>query len=134
LSGRDREFDPRPGLIALFHLPGFARPRRDRSWGVVSRRSVAGLSCTAGENAELALLDYIAETRKPTRSHLHFNNWYSSEAQAITRENFVEKAARPIFEHLARYGAHLDAMVPDHGWQDGKSFQHIYEPQGKLHA
>jgi len=129
LSGRDQEFEPRQGLVTLSHFPGYARPMGDDSWDIVSKRAVVGISPNPCENAELGLLDYITETRKPTRSHLHFNNWYSSEAKFITRENFVEKTARPIFENLAKYGAHLDAMVPDHGWQDGKSFQYIYEPQ-----
>jgi len=129
LAGRAQEYDPRRGLVALFHLPGYARPQSDGSWGIVSKQAVVGIARTPGENAELALLDYIAETRKRPRSHLHFNNWYSAEAKSITREDFVEKTARPIVEKLARYGAHLDAMVPDHGWQDGKSFSYIYQPQ-----
>jgi len=129
MSGRGREFEPRQGLVTLCHFPGHARVQSDGSCGIVSKTAVVGISRTPGENAELALLDYITETRKPPRSHLHFNNWYSAEAKFITHENFVEKTARPIFEKLAKYGAHLDAMVPDHGWQDGKSFQCIYQPQ-----
>ncbi len=129
LKGRDKEFAPRKGLVTLFHFPGYARERNDGSWGIISKRSVVGISRIPGESAELGLLDYIAETRKPTRSHLHFNNWYSSEAKFITLENFVEKTARPIFENLAKHGAHLDAMVPDHGWQDGKTYDYIYQPQ-----
>jgi len=129
LSGRDREFDTRKGLTTLFHFPGYARRQTDKSWGIVSKQAVVGISRERGETAELALLDYIAETRRPPRSHLHFNNWYSPEAKFITREDFVEAAARPILEHLAKYGAHLDAMVPDHGWQDSKSFRSIYQPQ-----
>jgi len=129
LEGREREFEPRNGLVTLFHYPGYAREQPDESWGIVSKQAVAGICRTPGENAELALLDHVARTRKRPRSHLHFNNWYSSDAKFVTRENFVENTARPIFNRLTQHGAHLDAMVPDHGWQDGKSFQSIYQPQ-----
>ena len=129
MAGRDQEFEPCRGLVTLFHFPGFVRRQSNDAWGIVSKRSVIGISRKPGENAELGLLDYTAETRKRTRSHLHFNNWYSSEAKFITRENFVKRTARPIVEELAKYGVHLDAMVPDHGWQDGKLYDYIYEPQ-----
>ena len=129
LEGRDREFEPRAGLVTLFHFPGYSGKQPDRSWSIVSKQAVVGISRDRGEDAELALLDYIRDTRKPPRSHLHFNNWYSSDAKFITQADFVERTARPIFQQLAKHGAHLDAMVPDHGWQDGKAFHSIYQPQ-----
>ncbi len=129
MEKRDEEFTPRKGLVTLFHFPGYAQEQSDGTWTVVSKKSAVGISSSPNENAELAMLDYISRTRKPVRSHLHFNNWYSSEAKFLTTKNFVEKTARPLVENLARYGAHLDAMVPDHGWQNGKAFDYIYQPQ-----
>jgi len=129
LEGRDREFAPRKGLVSLFHFPGAAERRADGSWGVTSKRAVLGVSRTRGEGAELALLDYIAETRKPTRSHLHFNNWYGALSKTITVAAFVEKTYKPMAAELAKYGAKLDAMVPDHGWENSKTYKRIFEPK-----
>ncbi|MDP6523432.1 MAG: hypothetical protein QGH15_04345 [Kiritimatiellia bacterium] len=117
LEGRDKIIAPRKHLSSLFHFPGYATKQVDGSWGILSKRAVLGLSRKKGDNAELALLDYIAETRKPTRSYLHFNNWYSAEAKKITVKNFVENTYLPMARQLARHGAKLDAMVPDHGWE-----------------
>jgi hypothetical protein len=129
LEGRDGEFAPRKGLVSLFHFPGAAERQRDGSWGVTSKRAVLGLSRTRGEGAELALLDYIAETRKPTRSHLHFNNWYGALSKTVTVEAFVERTYKPMAAKLGKYGAKLDAMVPDHGWENSKTYKRIFEPK-----
>jgi hypothetical protein len=127
LEGRDQIVDPREHLGTIFHFPGFARKQEDGSWGVLSKDAVFGLSATIGDSAELGLLDYINATRKPTRSYLHFNNWYSSEAKRLTRESFIEKTYRPLVRQLRKYGANLDGMVPDHGWETTGT--RIYEPQ-----
>jgi hypothetical protein len=127
LEGRDHIVDPREHLGTVFHFPGFAKKQKDGSWGVLSKDAVFGVSATKGDNAELGLLDYINVTRKPTRSYLHFNNWYSSDAKKLTRESFIEKTYRPIVRQLRKYGANLDGMVPDHGWETTGT--RIYEPQ-----
>lgn len=128
LEGRDLDAAPRDGLVTLFHFPGYAKEQEDGSFGIQSQRAVIGLSRTEGESAELALMDYIAETRKPARSNLHFNNWYSHEARAITVDSFVNDVGKTIVEKLAEQGAHLDNMVPDHGWQRKKDYDTIYQP------
>jgi hypothetical protein len=128
LEGRDIDTAPRDGLVTLFHFPGYAKKQADGSFGVMSKRAVIGLARTPGESAELALMDYIAETRKPPRSNLHFNNWYSHEAKAITVDSFVDDVGKTIVEKLAAQGAHLDNMVPDHGWQRKKDYEYIYQP------
>lgn len=127
LENRDRIFAPRKHLATIFHFPGHAKQLDDGTWGIVSKPAVFGLSATKGEPAELALLDYIHATRKPTRSYLHFNNWYSREAKQLTRESFIENTYRPMAAQLRRHGARLDGMVPDHGWETIGS--RIYEPQ-----
>ena len=127
LKGRDVIHDPREHLATIFHFPGHARKLEDGSWGIASKEAVFGLSATKGENAELGLLDYITATRKPTRSYLHFNNWYSKEAKKLTRESFIEKTYRPMAAQLRKHGANLDGMVPDHGWE--KTGSRIFEPQ-----
>lgn len=129
LDGGDKEFAPRDGLVSLFHFPGYAKKQEDGRWGIASKRFVAGISSKAGDNAELGLFDYIAETRKPPRSNLHFNNWYSLKAKKITIDGFVNDVYKKISTNLAKYGAKLDAMVPDHGWQNSKSFEYIYQPK-----
>lgn len=117
LEDRDRIIVPREHMSSLFHFPGYATKQDNGSWGITSKRAVMGLSRKKGDNAELGLLDYITETRKPTRSYLHFNNWYSAEAKKITVKNFVENTYLPMARQLAKHGAKLDAMVPDHGWE-----------------
>lgn len=128
LEGGDIELAPRDGLVTLFHFPGYAKQQPDGSFGIMSKRAVIGISRRPGEEAELALMDYIAETRKPPRSNLQFNNWYSPEAKAITVDSFVNRIGRTIVEKLKQHGAHLDNMVPDNGWQRKKGFDYIYQP------
>ena len=84
---------------------------------------------TKGDGAELALFDYIAETRKPPRSHLHYNNWYSHEGKNLSVEHFIPNVYKPINDKLKTYGARLDAIVPDHGWQNSKAFEYIFQPK-----
>lgn len=125
----DLELDPRSGLVTLFHFPGYARETAGGGWAVTGKRGVAGLSATAGENAELGLYDYIAATRKPPRSNLHYNNWYSAEGKTVTVENFVNNVYQSFADNLSPYGVTLDAMVPDHGWENTNSFNRIFEPK-----
>jgi hypothetical protein len=130
MQGRDElELAPRTGLVTLFHFPGFPKAQTDSSWAITSKRAVAGLSETAGENAELGLYDYIASTRKPPRSNLHFNNWYSPEAKTVTVDNFVDNTYHSFAENLSPYGVRLDAMVPDHGWENTNSYNRVFEPK-----
>ncbi len=127
LDGRDGDAAPRDGLVTLFHFPGHAKPQADGSFGITSKRAVIGIARKPGEGPELALMDYIAETRKPPRSNLHFNNWYSTEAKAVTVDSFAGRIGKTIVEKLREQGARLDNMVPDHGWQRKKDYQHIYQ-------
>ena len=129
LEGGDREHAPRRGLVTLFHFPGRARRQPDKTWGIQSRTAVIGISRARGEGAEIGLLDYIAETRKPTRSHLHYNNWYSADGKVVSVDGFVHGVYRTIRDRLKPYGATLDAMVPDHGWENSKTFDRIFEPK-----
>ncbi len=128
LAGGDAEATPRDGLVTLFHFPGHAKQQDDGSFGITSKRAVIGISRNPGDAAELALMDYISETRKPARSNLHFNNWYSHEAKAITVDSFVNDIGHTIVDKLKHHGAHLDNMVPDHGWQRKKDFKTLYQP------
>jgi hypothetical protein len=130
MEGRDDlEFAPRNGLVTLFHFPGYARQQVDSSWAVMSKRGIVGISATAGENAELGLHDYIAATRRPARSNLHYNNWYSSEGKAITVNNYVDNIYQSFADNIAPYGVTLDSMVPDHGWENTSSFTKIFQPK-----
>jgi len=131
-DGRDAEFAPRKGLVTAFHFPGHAKARADGGWGITSKRAVMGLSRTPGDGAELALVDYIDATRLPTRSYLHFNNWYSAKAKNLSVPVFVDDVAATIQKQMTAHGASLDGMVPDHGWQNGKTFERIYEPKEGL--
>ena len=128
LEARDIDAAPRAGLVTLFHFPGYAKRLMRGSFGIVSKRAVIGISRKPGEDAELAMMDYISETRKPARSNLHFNNWYSHEAKDITVDSFVNDIGKTLVAKLKQHGAHLDNMVPDHGWQRKKDFQSIYQP------
>jgi len=129
LAGRDKEFAPRKGLVTVFHFPGHARKQPYGIWGIKGKRAVMGISKTPGESAELGLLDYIARTRKPPRSHLHYNNWYSPEGKDLSPDHLLPTVHKPIDEHLKKHGAKLDSIVPDHGWQNSKSFEWIFQPK-----
>jgi len=131
LEGGDREYAPRNGLITVFHFPNKAKAQPGNGWGIVSKRGVIGLPAKPNDGAELALFDYIERTRPRSRSYLHFNNWYTPEAKQLTVDGFGTQLTKSIKEPLARYGARLDAMVPDDGWQE-KNFTRIYE-QSKQH-
>ena len=131
-DGRDREFAPRGGLITLFHFPGYAKRQADGTWAVRSKRAVMGLSRNEGDGAELALKDYIDQTRLPTRSYLHFNNWYSAKAKTLDIPVFADGVARTLQDHMRKHGANLDAMVPDHGWENTKTFDRIFQPKDGL--
>ena len=128
LERRDIDAVPRDGLVTLCHFPGHAKKQAHGSFGIMSKRAVIGISRKPGEGAELALMDYISETRKPARSNLHFNNWYSHEAKAITVNSFVNDVGKTIVAKLKQHGAHLDNMVPDHGWQRKRDYETIYQP------
>lgn len=128
LAEGDAEAAPRDGLVTLFHFPDHAKRQANGSFGIMSKRAVTGIARKASEGAELALMDYITETRKPARSNLHFNNWYSPEAKAVTVDSFVRDVGRTIVEKLKAHGAHLDNMVPDNGWQRKRDFDHIFQP------
>lgn len=117
LEGRDKLVDPRPHTVSVFHFPGFAEKAPDHQWRITSKRAVMGISATPGEPPELGLLDYITETRKPTRSYLHFNNWYSGVARKVSKETFVDTVFVPMQRQFKKYGANLDGMCADHGWE-----------------
>jgi len=127
LEGSDHEYAPRKGLVTLFHFPGYARPQPDGSWGIRSKTAVMGVSRREGEGAEIALLDYIAETRKTTRSYLNYNNWFSGQGKILTVDSFVNHVYRTIRDHLSPYGVNLDAMTADHGWENSKTFTRIFD-------
>ena len=126
-QGRDLEGNLREGLVTCFHFPGYAKEHENGSWSIQSKRAVMGLGKEKGDNAELALLEYIHNTRKPTRSYTHFNNWYTLEAKEITVDNTIKKVFLPMMRNLARYGAKLDAICPDNGWQKTKGYSRIFE-------
>ena len=126
-QGRDLEDNPREGLVTCFHFPGHAKQFENGAWGIQSKRAVMGLSKKKGESAELALLEYMHETRKPTRSHTHFNNWFTIEAKDITVDNTIAKVFIPMMQNLDGYGAKLDAFCPDNGWQKSRDYSRIFE-------
>ena len=128
LEGGDKEYAPREGLVSFFHFPGMAKKQDNERWGIKGKRAVIGIAEKKHDGSELALLDYIEKNRKPARSYLHFNNWYSPEAKQITVDGFVNDIALGIKTNLEKYGAKLDAMVPDDGWQKIRNFERVYEP------
>ena len=128
LEEGEREYAPRGGLNTLFHFPGPAKRQPNGSWGIHGKRAVMGIAENKHEGPELGLLDYIEKNRKVAPSYLHFNNWYTAEAKNIEVENFVHDVATKVKSQLERYGARLDAMVPDDGWHRKSGFKKIYEP------
>jgi hypothetical protein len=125
LDGRDVDQHSRPGLIRLMHFPGAARKLADGSWGIVSKSAVCGVR-DPKLTMELSFTAYIATIRKPIRSFIHFNNWFDPTSKNLSVENFVNKTFIPMRDALAPYGVKINAMVPDHGWQNNAS---IYSPK-----
>lgn len=120
LVGRDREFAAEEGLINFYHFPGYSEKISENNYKIISKQAVVGISFDKSKNADFALLDYINNTRLKPKSFLHFNNWYSIDAKKITIQDFVKNTYLPIKKEFDKYDVKLDAMVPDHGWQDGK--------------
>jgi acetyl esterase/lipase len=120
LDGMNKEFEEKDGLATLYHFPGYAIKNTNGKYTINSKKAVMGISKNPSHNAELALLNYIEDTRLKPKSFLHFNNWYSIDAKKITIENFVNNTYLPIKKNFDKFDVKLDAMVPDHGWQDGK--------------
>ena len=77
-----------------------------------------------GQPIELAFADYLATVAKPARSFLHYNNWFDGAGKDLRGDAFV-KVWRQFRAKLEPEGIKLEAMVPDSGWQDGKS---VYQP------
>ncbi len=128
-----RELAPRDGLISVFHFPGYAKDLGHGQWGIRGKQAVLGVPESPEDSAELGLMDYIEAKRLPTRSYTHHNNWYTREAKTVAIENYVNEVAKPLAENLARYGAKLDAMVPDNGWQVKSNFETINQIDTNKH-
>ena len=96
LEGRDSEYAKEDGLVTMFHFPGYALESEDGSFMIISKKVVIGISPEPTKNAELALLDYIDQSRLKPKSFLHFNNWYSIDGKKITINDFVDKTYLPI--------------------------------------
>lgn len=122
LEGRDREAKPRPGMLRLFHFPGFAKQEEGR-WIIRSQSSVAGLS-PEGKTAEEGFAGYLESIGKPARSFTHYNNWFDAAGKSLKGDNFL-KIHQAFQSALKGYDIKIDAMVPDDGWQDRSS---VWEP------
>jgi hypothetical protein len=122
LEGRDKEAKPQPGLLRLFHFPGFAKKEGERRV-IRSQRAIAGVAA-AGEPVERGFVRYLDSVKKPDRSFTHYNNWFDSAGKSLKGDNFV-KIHRQFREALKGYEIKIDAMVPDNGWQNGAS---VWEP------
>jgi hypothetical protein len=122
LEGRDAEANPRPGLLRLFHFPGFAKKEGERRV-IRSQRAIAGVAA-AGEPVERGFLRYLDGVKKPDRSFTHYNNWFDGAGKSLKGDNFV-KIHRQFRDALKGHEIRIDAMVPDNGWQNGAS---VWEP------
>ncbi|MEK7949167.1 hypothetical protein [Luteolibacter soli] len=122
LEGRDQEAKPRPGLIRLFHFPGFAKKDGER-WVIRSKSAVVGVA-KAGESMEQGFARYLESVAKPERSFTHYNNWFDASGKSLKGDNFID-IHRQFRAALKDYDIKIDAMVPDNGWQNNAS---VWEP------
>lgn len=122
LEGRDREAKPRPGLLRLFHFPGFAKSEGAR-WVILSQSAVAGVA-RDGETAERGIARYLETVAKPARSFTHYNNWFDAAGKSLKGDNFPD-IHRQFQAALKDHDIKIDAMVPDDGWQNRAS---VWEP------
>ncbi len=131
LDGREKEFDPRAGLISLAHFPSRTIDAVAAKYGddankfcVESKFAIAGIG-KKNDTPELAFLDYLQTIRRPVRSFIHYNNWYDGTGKNLKPENFVDKIAHEFMVQMKPYGVKVDAFVPDNGWQNRSS---IWQP------
>ena len=121
LEGHDRDAKARPGLIRLFHFPGYAVKSGDR-WRITSKTAVAGGG--ADLPVEQQFSSYLKRIQKPDRSFTHYNNWFDPAGKSLKGDNFVN-VYREFKSAISTYDVKIDAMVPDDGWQNRQS---VYEP------
>ncbi len=121
LDGRDRDAKARPGLIRLFHFPGFAMKSGDR-WQITSKTAVAGGGVDLPVEQQFSA--YLKRIQKPDRSFTHYNNWFDPAGKSLKGDNFVN-VYREFKAAISPYGVMIDAMVPDDGWQNRQS---VYDP------
>jgi hypothetical protein len=121
LDGSDRDAKARPGLIRLFHFPGYAVKSGER-WQITSKTAVAGGG--ADLPIEQQFTRYLKRIQKPDRSFTHYNNWFDPAGKSLKGDNFVN-VYREFKSAISPYGVKIDAMVPDDGWQNRQS---VYEP------
>jgi hypothetical protein len=122
IEGRDREAKPLPGLVRLFHFPGFAKAEGP-SWLIRSQTAVTG-AARPGEAIEQAFGHYLESIARPARSFTHYNNWFDGEGKSLKGDNLLN-IHRQFKEALKGYDIGIDAMVPDDGWQNKAS---VWEP------
>lgn len=130
LEGHDVDANSRPGLIRLFHFPGYASDLNPpgRSWSMIGKTAVAGVG-NRGDAMEVAFRDYLQNVAQKSRSFTHYNNWFDGEGKNLSVESWT-RIAREFNTNIAPYGIKLDAMVFDDGWQNPQS---IWQP-GKQFA
>lgn len=121
LDGRDRDAKSRPGLIRLFHFPGYA-VKSGEHWQIISKTAVAGGG--VDQPVEPQFSTYLKKIQKPDRSFTHYNNWFDPAGKSLKGDNFVN-VYREFKSAISPYGVKIDAMVPDDGWQNRQS---VYEP------
>lgn len=122
LAGRDREPDPRPGLLRLMHFPGYAKQTAS-GWTIESKSAVAGVG-NRGEAIDQAFFDYLATVQKAPRTFTLYNNWFDPNGKNLSGNHLID-VYNSFTAVLDSYSVKLDAMVPDSGWQDRRS---VYMP------
>ncbi|MGC4013957.1 MAG: hypothetical protein QM755_05485 [Luteolibacter sp.] len=124
LEGRDKDAKGRPGLIRLFHFPGYA-VKKGTTWQIISKTAVAGGGAAAPVTDQFNA--YLKTIEKPDRNFTHYNNWFDPAGKSLKADTFTA-----IYKDFAKavkpYGVKIDAMVPDDGWQNRKS---VWEPAAR---
>ncbi|BCU77396.1 hypothetical protein llg_21110 [Luteolibacter sp. LG18] len=121
LEGHDKDAHPRPGLIRLFHFPGYA-VKDGGTWKVASKTAVAGGGASAPVTGQFQ--GYLKTIQKADRSFTHYNNWFDPAGKSLKVDSFTA-IYRDFAKAVKPYGVKIDAMVPDDGWQNRKS---VWEP------
>jgi hypothetical protein len=60
---------------------------------------------------------YLHTIRRPPNPVTVYNSWYDVRAAGMDADRFLS-VYKTIDQNLGRFGAHLDAVVVDDGWQD----------------
>lgn len=125
LEGRDIEEHPIPGLVRLFHFPGYTKNSTGHH-SIQSKVAATGVKSNKA-SVQHAFMEYLASIWKKPKSFLHYNNWFDQAAKDLRGDGLLN-VFKEFQKAIDPFGIKMDAVVADDGWQNRKS---IWEPSAE---